>query len=64
MRHPLICTDAERAPAVTPATLKEWIDKGVDDQGREIVLLDARNDYEVEMGTFAGAINLGIDVLS
>jgi len=62
MRHPLICTDTQRAPSVAPAKLKQWIDQGVDEQGREVVLLDARNDYEVEMGTFDGAVNLGIDV--
>jgi UPF0176 protein len=46
-----------RAPAVEPATLKRWLDQGHDDAGREVVLLDTRNDYETEVGRFAGAID-------
>ena len=46
-RHP--------APAVTPADLKRWLD-----EGRDIVLLDTRNAFEVEAGTFRGAKHLGL----
>lgn len=38
------------APKVSPGTLKEWLD-----QGRSVTLLDARNAYEVKLGTFRGA---------
>ena len=34
-----------------------WITEGCDDEGRPVVLLDTRNDFEVEAGTFDGAIN-------
>ena len=46
-----------RAPAVEAATLKRWLDQGHDDAGREVVLLDTRNDYETDVGRFAGAID-------
>ncbi len=64
MRHPMICPESRRAPAVEPSQLKEWLDKGHDDQGRPVVLIDARNKYEVEMGTFTGAIDLRIERFS
>lgn len=35
---------------IAPEMLKSWLD-----EGREVVLLDTRNDYEIEFGTFAGA---------
>jgi len=36
--------------------LKRWLD-----EGRPLTLLDTRNDYEVRMGTFKGAVRAGID---
>lgn len=50
-----------RAPAVAPATLARWIERGADDDGRRLVLLDTRNREEVRHGTFAGALALPID---
>ena len=46
-----------RAPAVDAATLKRWLDAGHDDAGRELVLLDTRNGFEVDAGSFEGAID-------
>jgi UPF0176 protein len=43
------------APKIAPATLKQWLD-----EGRPISLLDTRNNYEIELGTFQGAIPAGI----
>lgn len=43
------------APYVTPTTLKEWLDSG-----KEVVLLDTRNDYEYGLGKFEDAITLPI----
>jgi UPF0176 protein len=40
------------------------LDQGHDDEGRELVLLDTRNDFEVEMGTFENALNLNIEKFS
>lgn len=42
-----------RAPDISPAELKKWLD-----EKRDITLLDTRNDYEYRFGTFSGAINL------
>lgn len=45
----------ERAPSVKPSELDEWIERGYDDQGRDVVIVDTRNNYEVEFGTFKQA---------
>ena len=60
MRHPTIRPQARRAAAISPAQLKTWLDRGRDDAGREIVLLDTRNAFEVDLGSFAGALDLKI----
>jgi UPF0176 protein len=58
MNHPAIRPDrAPRAPALAPATLARWLDQGHDDSGREIVMLDTRNGFEVDHGAFDGAID-------
>lgn len=55
MDHPTIRPEAGRAPAVVPSTLRRWLDQGCDDDGREVVLLDTRNAFEVDYGAFDGA---------
>jgi UPF0176 protein len=47
---------AHPAPSVDPLTLKRWID-----DGRELVLLDTRNRFEIARGTFKNAVGLEID---
>ncbi|MFA6961860.1 MAG: rhodanese-like domain-containing protein [Opitutaceae bacterium] len=44
------------APKLSPKTLKQWLD-----EGRPLTLLDTRNDYEVRLGTFKGAVDPRID---
>ncbi|MBL7997307.1 MAG: sulfurtransferase [Candidatus Kapabacteria bacterium] len=44
------------APRVTPAELKQWLDTRND-----IVMLDTRNTYEYERGTFANAMTMDIE---
>lgn len=39
------------SPKLTAKELKKWLD-----EGRKITLLDTRNDYEVKLGTFKGAV--------
>jgi UPF0176 protein len=53
LRVPGLDPAKERAPAVAPAELKRWLD-----EGREVVLLDTRNAFEVDAGTFDNAIDL------
>ncbi len=57
MDHPAIQPAAGRAPGVDAATLKRWLDQGHDDAGKAIALLDTRNDFEVDHGTFDNAID-------
>ena len=64
MKHPLIRPEAGRAPAVAAVTLKKWLDRGTDDEGRPVVMLDTRNDYEVAAGTFDNAVDYHIGVFS
>ena len=64
MNHPAIQPQTGRAPAVAAATLKRWLDDGHDDQGRPIVTLDTRNAFEVDEGSFVGALNWRIDKFS
>lgn len=64
MKMPLIRPEEGRAPSVAAATLKQWLDRGCDDEGRPVVMLDTRNDYEVEAGTFEGAVDFDIGSFS
>lgn len=57
MRLPTIRPEGGRAPSVEPATLQRWLDQGHDDDGREVVLLDTRNDYETGLGKFPQAVD-------
>ena len=57
MNHPTIQPGEERAPAVDALTLKRWLDTGLDDAGRPVVMLDTRNDFEVDVGSFKNAID-------
>lgn len=57
MRHPAIRPEGGRAAAVDAATLQRWLDQGHDDDGREVVLLDTRNDYETDVGKFPQAVD-------
>jgi UPF0176 protein len=43
------------APRISAQQLKQWLDKG-----RPVMLLDTRNDFEVQMGTFRQAVAAGI----
>ncbi len=44
------------SPKLPARTLKQWLD-----EGRPITLLDTRNDYEIRLGTFRGAVPAGIE---
>ena len=57
MDHPTIAPVQGRAPVVEADTLARWLDQGHDDQGRSVVLLDTRNDFEVDVGKFDQAVD-------
>jgi len=43
------------SPKISAQQLKQWLD-----EGRPLTLLDTRNDYEIRMGTFKGAVPIGV----
>ena len=53
MRRPDVDPARAPAPRLAPETLKQWLD-----EGREVLLLDTRNQFEVALGTFRNAIDL------
>ncbi|NMK47118.1 sulfurtransferase [Achromobacter sp. Bel] len=61
MDHPTIRPEAGRAPGVDAQTLARWLAQGMDDAGRPVVMLDTRNAFEVDEGTFKDAIDWRID---
>jgi UPF0176 protein len=60
MRMPLIKPEEGRAPNVEAKTLKRWLDQGHDDNGRPVVMVDTRNDFEVDVGTFDNTVDYRI----
>ena len=40
---------------ITPTEFKQWLD-----EGREVAIIDTRNDYEIRLGTFENAFDLNI----
>ena len=60
MRMPLIKPELGRAPSVEAATLKRWLDQGHDDEGKPVVMVDTRNDFEVDVGTFDNTVDYRI----
>ena len=57
MDHPTIRPVDRRAPAVDAQTLARWLDRGCDDNGNAVVMLDTRNEFEVDCGKFENAID-------
>jgi len=64
MKNPLIKPELGRAPAVDAQTLKRWLDQGQDDQGKPVVMMDTRNAFEVDVGTFENTIDYRIEKFS
>jgi UPF0176 protein len=61
MRMPLIKPELGRAPSVDPKTLKRWLDQGHDDDGVPVVMMETRNAFEVDVGTFNNTLDYRID---
>lgn len=56
MKQPEVQPQQMTAPYLEPAQLKEWYE-----QHQDMVILDTRNTYEVERGTFEQALHLNIE---
>lgn len=56
MGHPEIQPEKKTAPYLKPEELKRWYD-----EHKEMIVLDTRNDYEVDIGTFEEAVDLNIE---
>ena len=61
MNHPAIRPEEGRANFITPKKLQEWLDRGTDDLGRPVVMVDTRNAFEVDYGTFENALHFNIE---
>ena len=57
IRMLLIKPEDSRAPFVEAKTLKPWLDQGHDDNGKHVVMVDTRNDFEVDVGSFDNTID-------
>jgi UPF0176 protein len=64
MKMPLIQPEKGRAPFVDAKTLKRWLDQGHDDAGKPVVMVETRNDFEVDVGTFDNTIDYRIKKFS
>jgi UPF0176 protein len=64
MNQPQVRPGAGRAPSVDAPTLARWLDAGHDDAGRELVMLDTRNAFELDHGAFDGALDWGLSKFS
>jgi UPF0176 protein len=64
MKHPLIKPELGRAPAVSAHDLKRWLDQGHDDDGKPVVMVDTRNAFEVDVGTFEQTLDYRISKFS
>ena len=51
-----IAPEERTSPKLEPEQLRKWLESG-----KPVTLLDVRNDYEVELGTFANAKPIGVD---
>ena len=60
MNQPLIEPEKGRAPVVSPEQLQTWLTKGYDDEGRPVVMMETRNAFEVDYGTFKDCVDYRI----
>ena len=55
MGHEEVKPEVFTAPSISPKDFKSWLD-----EGKEIIVLDTRNDYELRLGKFENAVDVGI----
>jgi predicted sulfurtransferase len=59
MQRPEVHPCEAPAPRLAPRELRRWLD-----EGRDFVMLDTRNQFEVDLGTFQNAHSLGLKSFS
>lgn len=59
MNRPEVNLCQTPAPRLAPRELKRWLD-----EGRAVVLLDTRNQFEVNVGSFENTLSLGLKSFS
>jgi UPF0176 protein len=59
LRCPEIHPEIKRVPSISPEQFKQWLD-----EKRTLTVLDTRNNYEIEFGTFVGAMPLNVNDFS
>ncbi len=59
MNRPEVNPCEAHAPRLAPRELKRWLD-----EGRAVVLLDTRNQFEVNVGSFENTLSLGLKSFS
>ena len=64
LRQPGIRPGDRRAATIAPEDLDRWLQAGCDDDGRPLAVIDTRNRFEHDIGTFEGAIDPGITSFS
>lgn len=64
MNFPTLRPAQHRAPALPAKTLARWLAQGHCDEGRPVVMLDTRNGFEVDAGTFTGALDWRLNKFS
>ena len=57
MNQPAVQPARRRAPGIDATTLARWLRNGRDDAGREVLMLDTRNAFEVDHGRFRRALD-------
>lgn len=55
MGQPQVKPSEKPAPYVDAKTFREWLR-----EGKDMIVLDTRNDYEIHLGTFKGAVDLDV----
>jgi UPF0176 protein len=56
MGVPEVVPQVQTSPKISAKQLKDWLD-----QGKQLTLLDTRNDYEYQIGSFENSVLLPID---
>lgn len=54
---PVVNPSEIRAPTIAPEKLCNWLGQGHDDLGRSVVMMDTRNAFEVDYGSFDHCID-------